>query len=433
MASSPGIHAPPFGTRLLDQTDRATTFRIVLSRESAVNHLLLAYAWLTPLLIIPVAGMLGASDLLFLPAVAVVLLFGKLKHCLTPHLLMVGFLMLVGISLYQTDEIKYVVKWIRLIGITFPFFLAACSTVTLQQILRAFFWSGLVSILMGIGLWWFDVVLFAEEANQRIWIDSGESRVRAAGIFGNSGAFGALVAMWTVSCAMLTISQKRPSKLMLATVLLTAIIALVSSTSRASLFGIFAGLGAGTAFLGLHHLARRGTGISGSTISLGIFLIGVTVATLCFVVPQLMDPQWLEVTFSRFDPRVHQSSDSFLSGRMAIWKDYLSSMSDWGIFGVGYKQGHLHFSTSPHNQFLSLASESGVLCLGVFLLFVANVLSSAVGQRRIKPFESMMCIAIMATFLADGMGGEPLGSWQITPITMILIGICIRQFAAKDK
>ncbi len=410
---------------------RRTTLTIVMTRESVVNSLLLAYAFLTPLLVIPVAGLLGASDLLFIPAIAATVLVGRLRKCVTSHFLLAAFLILVGVSLYQTDDLSYVLKWGRLIGISFPFFLACFSTLTLRQVIRVFFWSGLFAILTGIVLWWFDIALFAEEANQRIWLDNGESRIRAAGVFGNSTGFGALIAMWTVTCGMQTISEERPDKRILAAILLTSIVGLACSTSRVSLAAIVAGMGAGASFMFAAHLKRRGFRLRGSTISLAILVLVVTLGTLCLIIPQLMEQEWLQVTYSRFDPRAHHSSNSFLAGRVAIWREYLASIDQWGVLGVGYKQGYLHFSSSPHNQFLSLAAECGFLCLCMFIVFVANIVWNSFAYRMEKPFEAMMCLAVIATFIADSMGGEPLGSWQITPVTMILLGICVSRFANR--
>lgn len=409
-----------------------TTIKFVATRDSVVNALLLAYVALTPLLLIPVAGMLGASDLLFFPAIALSLIVARPRHFATPHLLMAIFLVMVGASLLQSRDFEYVMKWVRLIGITLPFFLAAFCTVSLQKIVRVFFWSGLVAILIGIVMWWFNVTPFEDEANQRLWLENGDSRVRASGLFGNSGAFGALIAMWTVTCGMFAINAERPSKLVLATILLVSILGLLASTSRVCLFAIVLGLGTGITCMLVTRLRHRGFRLSGSTISLGIFSIIVMIAALCLIAPQLMEAEWLNATMSRFDPRAHQSSNKFLSGRVTIWQHYVSSMNEWGIFGVGYKQGKLHFATSPHNQFLAVAAECGIPCLCVFLLFVVNVISTAILRRRDKPLEAMICIAVIFTFLSDSMGGEPLGSWQITPITMLFLGICVSRFGQPD-
>lgn len=408
---------------------RGSSLKIVLTSESVVNALLLCYVALTPLLVLPFGGLIGTSDLLFFPAVASLLLVGKVRQFSASHILLASFLFLAGVSLYQAREFSYVIKWVRLIGIAFPFFLAGVSTVSLQRILRVFYWSGLFSILVGVVLWWFDITLFAAEANQRLWIEGGESRVRAAGIFGNSGAFGALIAIWTVSCGLFALLQKRPNRLVLATILLTATVSLISSASRVAFVSIVAGIGAGGSLMLAEHLRRRGFRLSGRTLSPIVLSVVVLVATIYFVVPQLMDSDWLSVAYSRFDPRAHSSSNSFLSGRVTIWRHYIDSMDQWGAFGVGYKQGRLNFSASPHNQFLALAAECGLLCLCAFALFVCNIAATAVRRSRDAPIHSMVCLAVLTAFVADGMGGEPLGSWQITPITMILLGTCVRILA----
>lgn len=264
-------------------------------------------------------------------------------------------------------------------------------------------------------------------------MDNGESRVRAAGVFGNSTGFGGLLAMWTATCGMMTLSDRRPNKLALAVILLTALVGLVCSTSRVSLASMFAGIGTGTTLLFANHVRQRGFRLSGSTMSLAVIAVVVIIATVCLVIPQLMDQEWLNATYSRFDPRAHRSSNGFLTGRLTIWREYFRSINEWGVFGVGYKQGHLQFAMAPHNQFLSLAAECGFLCLCMFLLFVANIAFRALASRIDRPLESMMCLTVMAAFVADGMGGEPLGSWQVTPVTMILLGICVGQFARKDR
>ena len=153
---------------------RGSTLKIVLTSESVANALLLCYVALTPLLVLPFGGLIGTSDLLFFPAVASLLLVGKVRQFSTSHILLASFLFLAGVSLYQAREFSYVIKWVRLIGIAFPFFLAGVSTVSLQRILRVFYWSGLFSILVGVVLWWFDITLFAAEANQRLWIEGGQ-------------------------------------------------------------------------------------------------------------------------------------------------------------------------------------------------------------------------------------------------------------------
>ena len=409
----------------------ACRLRFVVNQESAVNALLIAYVALTPLLVIPVAGQLGASDVLFFPALALFALVAKVRRLGWAHVLMAAFLLLTGVSLVATQDFQYVVKWGRLIGIVLPFFLVPFSTVTINQVARVFFFSGLATITIAVVLWWFDIVLFADESNQRIWLGGGESRVRAAGLFGNSGAFGALIAMWTVICTLHTLCQPRPDKLVLATILCSTTVALLASTSRASLMAMAAGIGVGVACLTWARCQQGGLKITARTVSLVGFAAVVFIACVGFVIMYLMDAQLREATIARFDPFAHRSSNSFLSGRIAIWSDYLESIEKWGLFGVGYKQGHLHFASTPHNQFLSLAAESGFPSLILFVLWSGNLVAVAVKRYRRQPIAAAICLSVMAAFVADGMGGEPLASWQVTPITMIVLGICLRTLATS--
>lgn len=400
------------------------------SRESVINGLLLIYAAMTPLLVIPVAGLLGASDVLFFPTILAITLFGRASGDLRSQLLLLLFYIFVGFSLFRTEDPTYIFKWIRLAGILLPFFLASNATISLQRVIPVFFWSGLFAISLGIVLWWLNASLFEGENNQRIWLENGESRIRAAGHFGDSSAFGALVSMWATVCGCYYIAGKQNSKWMLTVVLAVSFVALLGSTSRASAAGIIAGVGAAMVFYFLSAINKCEFFLPRKTISIAALSLLLVAFLVWGVSPLLMGSEWLEVTFARFNPSHFEDSNSFLSGRIEIWKDYLSSIKSWGLLGVGYKQGHLHFASTPHNQLLSLAAENGIPCLLFFLFFLTNLIAIAIKNRDRLPFDSLVCLVAVSTFLADGLGGEPIGSWQVTPVTMLILGLCVSHFSS---
>lgn len=389
---------------------------------SISNALAILYCLLTPLLVIPVFGLLGASDLLLLPTIFVCLIANPRCKLGVPELLLLAFLSLTIASTLPNDDRTYLTKAVRLVGIVSPFFLASQLRIEKSILARVFIGTGMISILIGVILWWLDLTLFEDEANQRIWLEDGTSRVRASGLFGNSGAFGSLIAAWTIVCVCELLTHSKSLLIYLPIVLFVSALGLLTSSSRASLLAVSGGLLTIASIFGLRGLILRKKGISKNQVAGFIaFCLAVTVGGLSSVFALGLD--YVLVALERFNPFTSVDANTFLSGRVDIWEEYLKSFDKWFLLGVGYKQSELHFSMSPHNQFLAIAAECGIPALFLFLAILFSL-----GARLFSPIdrilkENLVSTPLLVSFVFDGMGGEPIGSWQITPIIFLFFGL----------
>jgi O-antigen ligase len=245
------------------------------------------------------------------------------------------------------------------------------------------------------------VAMMFVSSGARIVNPFGEAR--AVGSFANPNAF-ALSCATALFLTLFALQAERTisrRKVWLVLVLLVAAYGLVSSGSRAGL----AGTAVGSAFMFGHMLARGHSVIRFLVLSLAVGL-SLTV---------LLSEQTRTSLVGRVS--VEQIRADRGAARLAIWAAYLSSPDRYIVHGVGLQNAPTVVTNTfgnrlraPHNLFLKMTVEFGLVGLFLFLLAawelvrrVAGVCSAA--REKAAVLGLVVCWLVIVLF-HDAMGSR---------------------------
>lgn len=200
---------------------------------------------------------------------------------------------------------------------------------------------------------------------------------------------------------------------------------LLSTQSYSGLLALFASL--------LYLLARI-KGFRWAFISLSIFLIGGSILLS-------IDLAYLEKLQAIFQER------SSLSSRLMIWTTALALISDYQVWGIGigkFQEMYLAYQVfyppylewavpQPHNFFLALWLQTGIIGLVATLFFVQRIFFSSEQNKAHK--ESLVLKAILIGILVYGLFDTPLFGNALAFIWWLVLSLLLfpqKKITEKD-
>lgn len=398
------------------------------------------YAFLIPLLVIPVGGIkIAATDILAPFGLLLLVFDSRVQRRFLPLLLCtLAFLLLCGASLLanlgQLDEVTTIVlKYVRACALWFPFLLAITTPPhiireCLPGLLKAIGLGGLLAAMLCLILFQQNIV-FAE--NQQVnWQQTrqGEEIVyRAGALTGGSGSTGALIAMWAPLAALAVSSWGRFSRLVgYAVIALLTLAILKATSSRGGTLNLLVII---STFLALSSV---GTSRSRNKLAL-IAIAGLFALTGGFMVELVMDGAISE-RINEFALRGRDLSagvDKVASGRLDNWQTVIDVIKDRPFFGVGMKNGVNFTDDFVDNSYLMLSLECGLAATVLYVAILIQLIAKLVPLGRLWRYdEASVAAAIVAGVTVNGFFCEIYTFWASFPAAMMFAG-CILS-AAQD-
>lgn len=254
-----------------------------------------------------------------------------------------------------------------------------CLRADTHQTVRVWLWCTFVSGL---------VFAFAG-------IASGADRASAFG--GGPNVFGRTTALALVACLGLVYGYAAKRVILLGAPVL--VLATVLSGSRGAMLTLLVGF-AVILVPFLRRLRFR---------DMAPFLLVAAVAAFAWgrlgsVVASVFELRFVELTFEQS----HDSGRSPLYA--AAWQMLLDRpVTGWGLGGFEASYGIFHAETYPHNIFLQLGAEGGLVALGLFVVSLVIALS-----RRAKTFPARTALALtLASLTSAQTSGDYFDSRHI--------------------
>lgn len=243
---------------------------------------------------------------------------------------------------------------------------------------------------------------------------------RVGGTIGNSNEFGAFLAFFMPMIIALYWTEKGFTKLLAGIGTIFSGVAFLMAVSRGAIVGLVCG-GALAAWY-LRDLIPTRLMARGAA---GVAILGVIFVAGAFFTGY---GELLTARFEQFDAG---SMDKVSSGRTTIWRTALESMFEHPVSlltGFGwdaYKS--FNFRYAPHNAYLLVFFDLGLIGLGLFLLVTRNTLATAraalvesgpAAKPMLFAFVFGFCAMLVAVFF-----GELYTSWLYIWAT---VGISLR-------
>ncbi|MBN1867109.1 O-antigen ligase family protein [Candidatus Sumerlaeota bacterium] len=181
-----------------------------------------------------------------------------------------------------------------------------------------------------------------------------------------------------------------------------------------------------------------------------LFLVGLTA-----IVASVYFPQYLPETISgrllfgtlreasddgtQADEPLVQRLDNSAQGRVAIWMAGVEMVKDRPWFGFGYRQfpyrvgdyNHMVAARDPHNTYLGVAAEMGVLALGFFLLTLLLILRSCLFVYKHAPDVFMRSVGLAGVGMSMGVAsanffGSQFETTELTAYFWILSAVIVQ-------
>ncbi len=279
---------------------------------------------------------------------------------------------------------------------------------------------GLAQAFTGIGL-------------QHAWrvFDAGITRINATYIDPNAlAAFYALVTPVLAGLAMRTAGWRR---IVWGAGTALVFVAVVMTAGRAGLAALAAGMLA-MAWLALRHgldtidpspLVRRHARrvVRGSVLALGTLLMTLVLLGTALDVRHAQQTSYLHTWLYTFNLR--QPADAIAKGRIAVWQVALAMIRERPLLGQGVGQAPVEFERlrsaagieslprdarlSPHNTYLLVTAELGLLGLAAFFLMLVAVVFGVRAPGNLRPREA-------ASWPVAGLAGGLVG-YALTMLT----------------
>lgn len=162
-------------------------------------------------------------------------------------------------------------------------------------------------------------------------------------------------------------------------------------------------------------------------IPFGIFMVGAkqiqfdkklfmfALLLLSFIILIPLVPSSLIERIATIDDSIGQGD---LGGRLDLWREAFAVLARHPILGVGSGSIDLEIGSAVHNTFLSIAAETGLIGLTVFLTIIGVV---AIQAMSLPKGTSGLWLAIFMTW---AIGVFSL-SWEFRKLTWILLNLVI--------
>ncbi len=397
-------------------------------------------AFCVPIVVLPVGERIGMSDPL-LPGLALLLIFSRYRGRIdTTHWLLLGFLAIAFLSLFQINDDRYQVKaglkWIRLVGICAPFFLGARMFVDRRLVRRAawaFFWGGLIAILISLAVWWLQIPI--RDAQQKMWYRGGGSELRAGGLVGDTTHFGHLTATWMTlvgSCLILARPVKHWKWLLLVLLGLGGF-AIFAASSRSAVVNLAGTVGGIWAAARYRPRSLSNTVIAGLVLAM-LLVLGFTALQIAGRSGTLPATSRLANQIDRFLPSESNSVDRFSSGRIDAWKRYLRISGNHVVLGCGYKNSpSLIPGRVPDNSVLSALLETGVLGLASLAAFSLILMVSLGKQGLTGNRYALLLVGVWCGQLLQALLGDTYTLWLSMPVLYLITGLVLQLPPAADE
>lgn len=308
------------------------------------------------------------------------------------------------------------------------FYFVVINTVKTQKqlfdLLKLFVLSGLLVCAYGIFQYLFGWNL------ETSWVDQdmfGDIKMRIYSTLENPNVLGEFILLvLPLSIAMILISKKPFSKLVFAGFSAVMAVALVLTFSRGCWLGFMASIAIFITFA------------TGKLWGLAL----ITLPLAPFILP--------ESIINRFTS-IGNVSDSSTSYRVSIWLGTISMLKDYWISGIGlgtdaftqvypFYAHNLVVAQHPHNLFLNIISESGIIGLVLFILLVFIFIKKLItGHHYLGKGHALSTVmvaigAALIGFLIQGMFDNSFYNYRVFMLfwAFLSFGISAR-YLAKDE
>lgn len=286
--------------------------------------------------------------------------------------------------------IRMAIGWSKLLLVPIALSLFA-DTRWKSRFLKAFVGVVAVCAVISFGLWLFEIDLSVASKERGIFLRNHATQGMAFAV----GAFGAFL------LAVESGAGRLRSLYVLGGLLLLANIALITTGRSGYLVAMVCAVGAvsGYVFFGQRRLGARGI--------VAAVLLVVGVAGILLLVPTSRDRMLQGVQeVQNYDQAKEVTS---MGIRMIFWKNAIEMIQErpllgygTGAFGAAYDrkiEGRTGVAATPagdpHNQYMKITAENGVIALLVFLGFIV----AAARQRCAAPYR-MIGLCVLASWCA---------------------------------
>ena len=385
--------------------------------------LLKAYALLSPIAFVRLGGNAVTFIDLAMPVAALFIVARGLRHVPPTYYIYLAFIACALLSVFfssssQVGLAKFVLA-LRLFAISAPFalvFLLYDSSVSAMREVVKFALIGM-GLAVGIGLLLHMLGIQTAES-QQIWYQSGGRTVssyRAAGLVGNSGAYGQQIAIFGgLLFAARTLSLKVPTPLAIGGWMLV-LAGLVVSSSRGGMMMLLIFL-----FFFLFFRLERVK---------EVVVLGIPVLILGIVALPLVGAAGLiETSLNRLDIFNLTGDSRFAqSARLDTWGMLIGRIWDVPTFGYGYKSFYDLTGILVDNSFLLTLFEVGMFGLALFCAFwivvVIRLLNDCV--TRASPY-SALGFALCMAFVSRMQTGGAHTDWSNAPVVFLVVAVALR-------
>ena len=401
------------------------TFPVIRLRTLTFD-LLFAYVLMSPIIKIHIPHTYAtAPEMLLLPSIFLTIV--AMSYYYIPLrmevLLLFGYMAVVIVSQALVPRAfiaDTLLRVIRLLSITMPFFLAAMIKPKKSELALLFRISLLslgASVLLGsLGfvVGW-DIFL----SNKTFYYGNGIAQ-RAGGIFKDSGQYGFTVGAWFTLTWVYYLCTKRKgvsSYVFLIVTIALTVLAIYASMSRVAMMMVAVALVLAPFISGKLSVAvvRR----YWIAVAVGIAIIPSTL-----IISGADSLALLHRVLTGTISKLLVSPDSALSGRLAIWGGYLPLFWKSPLVGIGYKSLILAHATPPDNSYLGALVETGLL--GAFFFVMFNLIALLKIWRMARYFIRSWWVSAIALLWLEvilaALTADVFTYWGVTPVLMVLLG-----------
>lgn len=319
--------------------------------------------------------------------------------------------------------VRMAIGWSKLLLVPIALSLFA-DTRWKSRFLKAFVGVVAVCSVISFGLWLFEIDLSVASKERGIFLRNHATQGMAFAV----GAFGAFL------LAMESGAGRLRSLYVLGGLLLLANIALVTTGRSGYLVAMVCAVGAvsGYVFFGQRRLGARGV--------VGAVLLVVGVAGILLLVPTSRERMLLGVQeVKSYDQAKEVTS---MGIRMVFWKNTLEMIRErpllgygTGAFGTAYDH-KIEDRTGvaatpagdPHNQYMKITAENGVVALLVFLGFLV----AAARQPCAAPYR-MIGLCVLASWCATSLFNSHFSTFNEGNFIYAWLGIMLAPPAAGTE
>lgn len=327
---------------------------------------------------------------------------GTMRRLRKFHLFLLGFLFLISLSIFWSADPEETGHTIRLMvqsSWVAWIIWQLCRTPESLRSIRAAFLLGQCTLV---------ALTVQAFLNGSIVQSAKEARFAASGWNWNDMAVTLSLGI-PIACEFALASKHIPSRVLGYGTLALSVIGVLLTSSRTGMFG------AGVALLALPLLARR-TKLSTKFL-----------ASLAILLTFLLSLQILpEQTFARLQTTGQEVSSGNMNNRTATWQVGLLAFPSHMFLGVGagaFKAGTGSFF-SPHNTYLQVLIENGMVGFVLYLLILAAVL---VALRRLRGSEKVYTGVLFLTYLVC----TTVIHWIAMPATWFIFGLIVAESSAE--